>query len=283
MSTLTCVLLWSLLSSAAPAAPAPTAAPAAPAVALPRPKLQDVPGWLGFATVKPETEKPKYYWSPGHPSAQAVLFSEEWKAVPAGTKVTLLSAAGVQAGSYVETSEQHFGCEENHQTMAGFRASAPLPEGPVWILPGEGTPGAAVVPVKEVPADSLGLTQPKGKKLTSKDARAFAAGDLGFLLTKTGRLKGLLTVVLQGKRVASLPLEKGGMEGADTSPLKLSDDEEVGLALPLAAFQLGASGPFVVVLGLRGYEGHNFLFAVRRGDKVTLNQDDAQSLYYCAF
>ena len=288
MSSLPGLLLWSLLSNSTPPTPsvppaaAPATAPSAAVSTLPEPKLPGLPGWLGFATVKPGTQKLKNYWSPKHPSAQAVIFSESWKEVPPGTKVTLLSAAGAQAGSYVDTSSQHFGCEDNPQTLAGFRAPAPLPEGLVWLLPGERTEGLASLPVKEVPAESLGLAQPRGKKPKGKDVRAFEAGGMGFLLTKTGRTKGLLTVALQGKRVASLPLEKPRMDGAEDTPLTLSGDEP-GVAVPLSAFQLGASGPVVVVLGQRSYEGHSFLFAVRRGDAVTLDPDVSESLYFCAF
>lgn len=283
MTSLTCVLLWSLLSSGAPATP-PASPPAAEAdpVELPKPSLAGVPGWLGFATLKPGRDGIEYDWSPTHPSAQAVIFSENWEGVPAGTKVVLLSASGAQPGTYVDTSSQHYGCEENQQTLAGFHAPAALPEGPVWILPGEKTEGLVSLPVKEVAADSLGLPPTKGKKPQAKDMRAFDVGGMGFLLTKTGRMKGLLTVVLQGKRAATLPLEKTLMAGAEREPLLLSEDD-VGLALPVGAFQLGASGPTVVVLGMRGYEGRQFYFAVRRGDKVTLDKDRSEYLYLCAF
>lgn len=286
MNSLPCVLLWSVLTSGVPAAAAappasPTPAPAS-AAALPEPTLPAVPGWLGFATLAPGVEEPREYWTPKHPSAQAVLFSEDWKAVPKGMKVTVLSAGGARPGTYVDTSSQHFGCEQNQQTFAGFQTQGPLPEGPVWILPGESTEGVAALPVKEVPAESLGLAPPKGKKLKGKDVRAFDAGGMGFLLTKTGRNKGLLTVVLQGKRAATLPLEKARMEGSDNTPFNLFGDE-LGVAIPVGAFQLGASGAVVVVLGVRSYEGHSFRFVVRRGDSVTFDKDAAEYLYFCAF
>lgn len=39
----------------------------------------------------------------------------------------------------------------------------------------------------------------------------------------------------------------------------------------------------VVVLGARGYEGHHFMLAVRRGDKAEFLQQDPEGLYFCAF
>ncbi|QRK10621.1 hypothetical protein JQX13_11345 [Archangium violaceum] len=258
----------------------PARADKAPAP-LPEPRWKGLPGWLGFATVKPG-EKHQQYWTPEHPDARAVLFSDLWNSVPKGTKVTLLSTAGVREGTYLGTSDVHYGCEENTATLAGFGATEPLPEGPVWVLPGSAE-GATSLPVKEVPASALGVSLPKGKTAASKEVRAFEAGGLGFLLTKTGKLRGQLTVYLKGKRVAAKALAKGDMAGSEKAPLNLYDEKEVDVPRPLAAYRLGQTGPVVVVLGFRSYEGHHFMLAVRRGDKAELIQDDNESLYFCAF
>jgi hypothetical protein len=295
-SSLSLCLLWGVLSSGGPALAA-TAGPSdagtsgpvkqGPAdkapVPLPEPRWKGLPGWLGFATVKPEA-KHQEYWTPESPDARAVLFTDLWKSVPTGTKVKLLSTAGVQEGTYLGTSDAHYGCEENTATFARFGAAAALPEGPVWVLPPGSAEGVTSLPVKEVPANTLGVALPKGKTAASKDVRAFDAGGLGFLLTKTGKLRGQLTVYLQGQRVAAMPISKGEMEGGDQTPLNLRDDKnEVGVPRPLVAYQLGQTGPVVVVLGSRGYEGHSFPMAVRRGDKVELLHEDNEALYFCAF
>ena len=262
---------------------APVAAQGAQAPApLPEPRWEKLPGWLGFATVKPGA-KPKAYWTPMHPKAQVVLFTDVWKSVPAGTKVRLVSSAGPSEGTYLGTSDELYGCDGNIATFAGFASATPLPEGPVWVLPPGGTEGLTSLPVKEVAANTLGAPLPKGKKAASKDVRAYEAGGLGFLLTKTGKLRGQLTVLFGGKKAGTSPISKGDMAGSETSPLNLYDKDEVGVPRPEAAFQLGKEGPVVVVLGMRRYEGHVFNVAVRRGDKAELLAQDSESLYFCAF
>jgi hypothetical protein len=266
-----------------PRTQAPAAAQGAKApAALPEPRWQGLPGWLGFATVKPDA-KTQAYWTPTHPKAQVVLFTDVWKSVPEGTKVRLVSSAGPSEGTYVGTSDELYGCDGNVATFAGFSSATPVPEGPVWVLPPGGTEGLTSLPVKEVPASALGTPLPKGKKAASKDVRAYEAGGLGFLLTKTGKLRGQLTVLLGGKKAGTESMSKGEMAGSERSPLNLYDKDEVGVPRPEAAFQLGKEGPVVVVLGTRRYEGHVFTVAVRRGDKAELLHQDSESLYFCAF
>lgn len=281
------VLVVVALADAGPApeprTQAPVAAQGAQAPAsLPEPRWKGLPGWLGFATVKP-AQKHQQYWTPEHPKAQVVLFTDVWKSVPEGTKVRLVSSAGPSEGTYVGTSDELYGCDGNVATFAGFSSATPLPEGPVWVLPPGGTEGLASLPVKEVPAKSLGTALPKGKTAASKDVRAYEAGGLGFLLTKTGKLRGQLTVLLGGKKAGRSSMSKGDMAGSETSPLNLYDKDEVGVPRPEAAFQLGKEGPVVVVLGTRRYEGHVFMVAVRRGDKAELIHQDTEALYFCAF
>jgi hypothetical protein len=262
----------------------PAAAPEAKAPAsLPEPRWQGLPGWLGFATVKPEVYKPRAYWSPRHPKAQVALFTDVWKSVPEGTKVRLVSSEGPSEGTYLGTSDESYGCDGNKATLAGFSSPKPLPEGPVWVLPPGGTEGLTSLPVKEVPANTLGAPLPKGKTAASKDVRAYEAGGLGFLLTKTGKLRGQLTVLLGGKKVGTDSMSKGEMAGSEQTPLNLYDKDEVGVPRPEGAFQLGKAGPVVVVLGTRRYEGHLFKVAVRRGDKAELLNQDYEAPYFCAF
>jgi hypothetical protein len=249
---------------------------------LPEPRWEKLPGWLGFATVKLGTQ-PKAYWTPYHSKAEVVIFTGRWKSVPEGTKVRLVSSAGPGEGTYLGTSDESYGCDGHKATFAHFASATPLPEGLVWVLPPGGTEGLTSLPVKEVAANTLGAPLPKGKTAASKDVRAFEAGGLGFLLTKTGKLRGQLTVLHGGKKAGTDSLSKGEMAGSEQSPLNLYDKDEVGVLRPEAAFQLGKEGPVVVVLGMRRYEGHVFKVAVRRGDKAELIAQDSEFLYFCAF
>jgi hypothetical protein len=263
----------------------PDAATAAPAAQLPAPRWETLPGWLGFTALAPDA-KPENSWTPSHPKAQVVLFSEAWTNVPAGLRVKLVDASGTtQEGTYLGTSTERYGCEENTATFAAFNAPRPFPEGPVWVLPPEAE-GAQAVPVREVPAAELpadvlkraGVAKPKAKQV-----RAYEAGGLTFVLAKKGKLKGLMTVFQDGEPVGKEELGKGDMEGADASPLELFSPHEVGVPRPLAAFRFGADGPLSVVLGSRSYEGHNFWLTTRRGTETKVSREDGEYIYFCAF
>lgn len=256
------------------------------AAKLPAPRWESLPGWLGFSAVKPDA-KTESYWTPAHPKAQVVLFSEAWKDVPEGVRVKLVDAAGTaQEGTYLGTSTERYGCEENTATFAAFSAPSPFPEGPVWVLPADNAEGAQAVPVREVPAAELPadvLKRAGVAKARAKEVRAYEAGGLTFVLAKKGKLKGLMTVFLEGQPVDKEELGKGEMEGADESPLDLFSPHEVGVPRPLGAFRFGADGPLSVVLGTRSYEGHNFWLATRRGTEAKVSRDDGESMYFCAF
>jgi hypothetical protein len=251
---------------------------------LPAPRWETLPGWIGFATVKPEA-KVERFWTPNHPRAQVIAFGEAWKGVPEGARVKLLSSSGTQDGTYLGTSTEPYGCESNTAEMAAFGADKPFPEGPVWVLPPDAQ-GAESVPVREVPRAELSadlLKRAGAAKAKDKEVRAYEAGGLTFVLAKTARLKGKLTLFHEGKAVATEELGKGDMEGTDASPLDVSSPDEVGVPHPLAAFRFGAEGPLAVVLGSRSYEGQNFWLATRQGNAVKMSRDNGEYLYFCAF
>jgi hypothetical protein len=262
----------------------PDASVPAPAAKLPSPRWETLPGWIGFATVKPEA-KVERFWTPAHPKAQVIAFSETWKGVPEGARVKLLSASGTQDGTYLGSSTEPYGCEGNTAEMAAFGADKPFPEGPVWVLPPDAQ-GAESVPVREVPRAELSadlLKRAGAAKAKDKDVRAFEVGGLTFVLAKTARLKGKLTLFHEGKAVTIEELGKGDMEGTDASPLDLSSPDEVGVPQVIAAFRFGADGPLAVVLGSRSYEGQNFWLATRSGGEVKMTRDEGEYLYFCAF
>jgi len=250
------------------------------ATKLPDARWQGLPGWLGFTAAKPGAQT-RYYWTPTHPRAQVVLFTDFWDRVPKKTPVQLLSLTGLVPGTYLGTSSERYGCEDNTAPMAAFQAEQPLPEGPVWVLPPKIT-NVASLPITRVAPGPLLAALPDSK-IEEQDARAYEAGGLQLLVMKTDARKGEVVLFDGGKRVDSMPFAKGEMEGSDTEPLNLDSPDEIGVERPIAAFRLGARGPVVMVLEHRGYEGHVFTVALKTSKEVGFREDDPESLYFCAF
>lgn len=249
-------------------APAP-ALPPAPAN-LPPPQFKDLPGWLGFATV-PKDAKPSLWWTPNHPSAKAVLFTDAWKDVPNRTRLLGLSVIGPTPLEFTGQSTEHYGCEDNTQSMAAFNAPSKLPEGPVWMLPSNQATGAASYPIEAGPVEK------------NANQRTWTVAGLEFVARKTAPMKGVLDVKDGGKVVAQVEFSKGEMEGSEQKPIDLSSNDEIGVPIPVGAFLLGENSPMVIVLGSRSYEGQNFQLVVRPADAPAHVLGDTVGLYYCAF
>jgi hypothetical protein len=281
-------------AAAAPAAPAveaetPQASPPAAETAVPdaelpgNPLVEGLAGWLGFATAQPGA-KTQYFWTPHHPKARAVLFSDAWKDVPVGAAVKLVSSAGVQSGRYLGTSDERYGCEDNTATMAAFSAPQELPEGPVWVLPPEAQ-GVEPLPVRQVAVTGLSADMLKAAGVADASkakAVAYEAGGLTLMLVGKSRNKGQMSVILNGKSFLTEPLEKGPRSNANVEPLDVTSRDEVGVLHPYAAFRFGSDGPPAVVLGARTYEGMNFWVLVRKRTQVELERGNLVGLYFCA-
>lgn len=267
-----------------PAAPAaPAAEPAVPDAQLPgNPLVEGLAGWLGFATAQPGAPT-RYFWTPHHPKARAVLFSDAWKDVPVGAAVKLVSSAGVQPGTYLGTSEERYGCEEHTAAMAAFSAPQALPEGPVWVLPPVAQ-GVEPLPVRELPLAGLpaGMREAAGiADARSAKAIAYEAGGLTLVLAGKSKDKGQLLVFREGKPVLTEPLRKGPQSNANVEPLDVTRRDEVGVPHPYAAFRFGSDGPPAVVLGARTYEGMNFWLLVSKRTQVEQKRDDLVGLFFC--
>jgi hypothetical protein len=266
-----------------PATPEPVdEGPAAPTAQLPAPRWKKLPGWLGFTALEPGA-KPENDWTPAHPKARVVLFSQAWNDVPAGARVKLVGASGTtQEGTYLGTSTERYGCEQNTATLAAFSAPHPFPEGPVWVLPPD-TEGVQAVPVRDVPLARL--TAPMLKlagvsKPQEKEVRAYETGGLTFVLAKKGPRKGLMAV-FDGRPVGTVEFDKEEREGADASPMDLSNPHEVGVPRPLAAFRFGAKGPQAVVIGTSSGKDHTFWLLPSRDPELRGIIIDRDYISFC--
>ncbi len=238
---------------------------------LPPPRFKDLPGWLGFATA-PEADL-KHGWTPQHPTAEVVVFSEDWGTAPKGTRLQAITREGQVALTFQGAAPHPYGCEDNTQVMATFDAQKRAAEGPVWLLPAEGHAEAETVAVVADPVQAGAKT------------RRWKVASLELVARRTEALKGVLEVreSAGGEVVAQLPFEKGYMEGADEEPLDLASENEIGLPYPLAAYRLSAEGPLVVVLQSAGYEGQSFRLLVQPRSGKPRFHEDSEGLYQCAF
>jgi hypothetical protein len=248
--------------------PAALPAPEQPPTALPASGLEGVPGWLGFA-VQPEDHRTRF-WTPAHPDASAVILdADAWsETVEEGARFRLVAREGNLPLTLSGVSQIPYGCDRNHRTMAAFRTPHELAEQLVWILP-EGTPGghetAAVVPVTAGPK--------------SKRKRSFTVGPLAITLRLDGKHKGRIEARQAGAVLLAQPFEKHEMQGADMDPLDLTQDLEIGVPYPEAAFRIDPSLT-LVVLRRMGYEGVSFDVLALRDELQSAGTVD---VYLCAF
>lgn len=251
-------------SSPPSAAPEPKPMPQ-PAQGLPSAAFKPLPGWLGF-TVRPRTQR-NNPWTPDHPNAKIAIFNPQgWEELSEGTTFRAVTSQGDLEVKYSELSEIPHGCDDTPTLMAAFQGPYDFGEEAVWILPAA-TEGARSFAVEA--------------HETGAEARAWKAGPFVVSVKKTGERTGELRVGREGTTALSVPFEKPLMEGADNAPLNLADDGEIGLPVPLAAFQLKESMPPVLVTRANGYEGVRFeVFTVESGAVISVG---SASVYLCAF
>jgi hypothetical protein len=245
-------------------APAQQPGPDQPAAALPPNGFDRVPGWLGFA-VQPADRRTRG-WTPAHPNASAVIVdADAWaETVEEGTRFRLVSREGNLPLTLSEVARIPHGCDGNERTMAAFRTPHDLAEQLVWILP-ENYEAATAVPVTAGPV--------------SKRKRSWTAGSLAITVQLEGKLEGRLEVREGSTIELAQPFEKPAMEGADMAPLDLTQEFEIGVPYPEAAFRI-APALTIVVLRTVTYEGVSFEVLALR-DK--LERPGTQYVYLCAF
>lgn len=250
-----------------PASPAPARESAQqPVPALPPGGFDRVPGWLGFAVLP--ADQHTRGWTPTHPRASAaILDADAWsEKIPEGTRFRLLSREGNLPITLTEVSAIPYGCDRNERIMAAFQTPRELAEQLVWILPDSPDSNAAAAePVTAGPA--------------SKRKRSWTVGPLAITVQLTGKLAGRLEVREGSTLELVQSFEKPAMAGADMAPLDLTQELEIGVPYPEAAFRI-QPGLLVVVLRTVTYEGVSFEVLALR-DK--LERAGTQYVYLCAF
>jgi hypothetical protein len=241
-----------------------------------------VPGWLGFAAIK-NSDKKKYFWSPPHPTAAAVVF-DGLEGVPGGTVFRITSKAGTSLATYEGNADVSYGCDqEGESTIALFTGPNALSEGPVWILP-QGATSARPVPIKEVSLERLAPNIRPAKSRRADDAVAYnIGGRIVVVLDKTARYRMTFAAFAGEKKLVSEELKREHMAD-DTDDFDLRGFHGINriqVPVPLAAFELKPERVVIVVLWVQGYEGNNFQLLEVRGDRGTLR--DGPSYYYCAY
>jgi len=240
-----------------------------------------VPGWLGFATVKNGT-KPKFVWSPQHPSGQVIIFSDTWSKVKTGTPLIGLAPGFKQQITFIRSSEERYGCDGVPTSMAAFSATKQLPEGPVWIMPQKDAQTATALTLQE-----LSLTQVPSsllpKPLPSRnDVRAWKAGTATIVLHKQSQYKVKLTVAVNSQVIYSNIEEKYFFGSSGKEPVNLRlEYADPGIDRPVGAFQLQAQAAPIIVFWEPGYEGNGFGVLIPQGKTAKLVA--AGSVYFCAY
>lgn len=246
-----------------PATPAAQTAPEAspmPAAAFP-----PLPGWLGFAALPNEARS--WPLTPSHPNAKLVIFDPKgWDDLSEGTVFRAATTQGNLEVKYSEESEIPYGCEDTPTLMVAFQGPYDFQDEAVWILP-------------EGMADAKAFAPQAGA--STKDTRAWTVGEYGVALARTGDRAGTLTLSRGGAEVLAQSFEKWEMEGAENEPLDLTNDNEIGMPVPLAAFSIKPNMPPILVTRTYSWEGVHFeVFTVDGGKGVSVGKSYA---YMCAF
>ena len=237
----------------------------APQADLPPAAFPPLPGWLAF-TVQPRTAR-EAAWTPDHPNAKIAMFNPSgWDELAEGTAFRAVTSQGDLEVKYSELSEIPFGCDDIPTQMVAFQGPYDFAEEPVWILPADMTGGKAFAPVA-------------GE--SSAKARSWTVGQYQVSLEKTGDAKGELHIERADSAPLIVPFEKLMMDGGDEGPLDLSNDDELGVPIPVAAFSIKANMPGVLVTRTTSFEGVTFNVYTMNGDQPVSVGD--QGVYLCAF
>jgi hypothetical protein len=254
------VMLAACGGGAAPVAPANTTQ-AGPRLAIARGQAM---GWLGIAPVG----APAHAWQPVGP-ATVYLPAD---GTPAELAVAAIDAKGTTAAiRSTGRVEIPYGCDGNQLAAQAFAGAPGLAPGAVWILPPN-------LPATWHPtALAIATTQ------ATTAARRYAAGPVTIELARADATHGSVALAWRGKVVHRGAFERTYMDGADRTPIDLTDGG-IGVPEPIAAWQLGGErGAVLLVLYTQSYEGLHL--RVIRVDEDGGRDEDAMAtyLYQCAF
>jgi len=270
----------------------PGAIPAEPPSGYPPYDFEGLPGWLAFATV-PRFGAGIYYWSPVSASQHAALFPEgarSWATAPAGHRFIGVAEPGIVPLVFGGVARHKYGCDGGTTDMAVF-SGAPMPEGPVWLLPAGTTAGVASIRISgalgvDVPGAGVWDDVPSAIRSAARTAsasRAYVVGRATLVQYFTGRTTVRLVVVIDGRVGFEGLDEKYYMEGAPADGVDLDPrgSRDIGIPQPVGAFVFGTEWPMAVVLWIRAYEGNRF--DVLRLDAAGARLIKGPYIYYCAF
>ena len=240
--------------------------------ALPGPQdATDMPGWLAFAAVRPESSHVRP-WTPGHAAANVVVMMEDLDGLKPGHDYSGATADGVLQLRFVGQTLEPYGCDRTMTLMVGLAAPHRLAEGPVWVLPAEAA--------RQLAPRSVAVVQ----RTATPTARTWTAGPLTFDLQRTDATVARWRIRHGPQVVSDETVEKPYMDGADRRRLDLSKDREIGMPVPIAVYAITGKR-FVAFFESTSYEG--FRFFARLVDARRASETGGSRLngyvYFCAF
>lgn len=268
-------LLWGLacagledLGGAGGAADDPDA-PGADEIELPPTSEESRGAWLGLAA-HGEGEM-QDWWTPVHSEAEVLVFDETgaWSDVPEGAPFLALTEAGEVEITFRGVEEVPYGCDGNAADFATFDAEERIDEGVVWLAPRDNA--GALVP-NRVTDDSQSTRRRTWE----------GPGNGKVVLERTSEAKATFTFERKGKVLYTQEVERHLMEGAEDTPLDLTQDTEIGMPYPELMVLAPSRGTAWLVTRVHGYEGLSW-------DVIELDRRSGTTkgpwmyAYFCAF
>ncbi|HEY4059405.1 MAG TPA: hypothetical protein VGM39_22460 [Kofleriaceae bacterium] len=259
------VLLAACGSAAVPVAPANSSSStgAAPNVDVTK---------LGGLVLVPSVGKNSITYAP---HADAFAFDTN-KVAPTGSLWSLVGTDSTRLDvKAAALTSLPYGCDNNQlegMPLVPTSAAARLPAGVAWMMPASATWKVQALPIARGTHNVVHET--------------YTVGDMTLALERTEPSKGVAKLQNRGDVVELTTFQRVLMDGAEPSlaTIDFSDpDMRLQIPVPVAAWALSPSGPYLIVLHTSGFEGaslETFLVEPRRATKI---ESMAVYLYQCAF
>jgi len=223
-------------------------------------------GWLGLATAAKEGDR-----LPRHApisAAHSLVSVAERDTLPASVDA-IATTGGIEHFTTGPHGEVPYGCDGNALEVTTFTGPR-LTAGAVWLLPPTRPPSwqPAALPILS--------------RTSAAAQRTYAIGPLTLELARTADRRGTLTLRRDGKTIHTAPFERHLMEGAGPSPIDLAEGGP-GIPEPIAAWEIAAAGPILLVLTQPGYEGTTLRPLLVEQTSARAIEAMEMYLYSCAF